>query len=186
LRTQLTQEYIKKRYKVSLQGIELTPRMIVVHLTGTDNLSQAFGLMMEPSVSIRQSEAGGRYEKEVNISAHFLVDRNGMIYSLMKDFEIARHVAGLDRHAIGIKNVGRAESSLTDAQLESNAKLIRFLRNKYGTINYLVGNSETPAFQATPLWELKEPYEKPVRDPGDAFMSNLRARVADLDLKSAP
>ena len=50
---------------------------------------------------------------EVNVSAHFLVDRDGTIYRLMPETRLARHVIGLNWCAIGIENVGGPESPLT-------------------------------------------------------------------------
>jgi N-acetylmuramoyl-L-alanine amidase len=186
LRIRLTQQYVEKHSKLSLQGIELTPRMIVVQRAGTDHLQHAFNSMLEPSMKVDRSGSTSRTEEELNFSVHFLIDRNGAIYSLMKDFEIARHVAGLDRHAIGIKAIGRDESSLTESQVQAAARLVRFLRGKYQTITHLLGNSETPRFEGTPLWEFRGTYARPNQDPGDAFMNRLRARLGDLDLKSAP
>src|SRR5580693_7225904 len=45
-------------------------------------------------------------EGELNVSAHFLVDRDGTIYRLMPETWMARHCIGLNRVAIGIENVG--------------------------------------------------------------------------------
>ncbi len=53
---------------------------------------------------------------------------------------MARHVIGLNHYAIGIENVGGVEGALelTEAQVQSNAYLVRYLKNKYPTIQYLI------------------------------------------------
>jgi N-acetylmuramoyl-L-alanine amidase len=185
LRIKLTKEYAKIHYGVSSADIEFIPRMIVIHRTGLKDLKESLERMQPVS---RPSAAGSSAtrKEEVNGSAHYLVDRDGTVYSLMKESYIARHVVGLDRHAIGIQNVGQDENALTDAQVVSNAKLVRFLRRKYDTIKWLVGNSESFAFDGAALWEEKQAHEKVDGNPGAAFMTRLRKRVADLDLKATP
>ena len=103
---------------------------------------------------------------------------------------MARHVIGLNHVAIGVENVGTGtptSDTLTDAQIEANARLVRYLAEKYPTIEYLIGHHEYQAFEGHPLWkELDDGYRTEKIDQGDRFMSAVRARVADLGLRGAP
>jgi N-acetylmuramoyl-L-alanine amidase len=105
----------------------------------------------------------------------------------MKDFEIARHMVGLDRQALGIANVGSTKVPLTPAQAEATAQLVRFLAKKYETISFLIGASEYEPFVGTSLWEEKDPLLKPdPSGPNAEFLSQLRERLSDMTLRSAP
>jgi len=49
--------------------------------------------------------------------------------------------------------------NLTDAQIQANIALVRYLKNKYPTIEYLIGHHEYLHFEGHPLWNLKGPAE---------------------------
>ncbi|MBI5444861.1 MAG: N-acetylmuramoyl-L-alanine amidase, partial [Deltaproteobacteria bacterium] len=182
-RTALTLEYIRAHYDPAASSIAIVPRMIVVHWTGSRTLVSALE-------TFRSERLAGRPELaragEVNVSAHYLVDRNGTIYHLVPDSRMARHVIGLNRSAIGIENVGGPRDPLTSAQLEANARLVRELKQKYPDLRYLIGHHEYGRFRGTPLWEERDPsYFTGKQDPGPDFMKRLRERVSDLGLSSA-
>ena len=185
LRTKLTQDYIVQHYRTPGRGTSLIPSMIAVNWTDTPDLDAAYE-KYRPSV-LPGSTAAGTPEGTVNYSVHYLVDRDGTIFSLMNNVVIARHLDGLDQHALGIAAVGDAAVPPTSAQSQSTAQLIRFLTKKFGSIEYLIGASEYQSFVGTPLWEEKDPAAKPPDPgPGTAFLADLRSRLADLKLRSAP
>ncbi|MGH7482008.1 MAG: N-acetylmuramoyl-L-alanine amidase, partial [Longimicrobiales bacterium] len=102
---------------------------------------------------------------------------------------MARHVIGLNHVAIGVENVGGEDGvdNLTDAQIEANIRLVRYLAARYPTIEYLIGHSEYRAFEDHPLWrELDADYRTTKIDPGQRFMDAVRRGVADLDLEGPP
>jgi N-acetylmuramoyl-L-alanine amidase len=102
----------------------------------------------------------------LNVSSHYLVDRDGTIYQLLPDTTFARHVIGLNYCAIGIENVGSNDYPLTPAQLLANEKLIRYLAKKY-PIQYLIGHYEHTLFKNTSLWRETNPYyHSDKSDPG--------------------
>jgi len=122
----------------------------------------------------------------LNVSSHYLVDRDGTIYQLLPDTVFARHVIGLNYCAIGVENVGSDTHPLTQAQLKANESLVRYLCQKH-KIQYLIGHYEHTWFKNTPLWRESDPYyHSDKRDPGRTFMKNIRALVQDLHLKGAP
>jgi beta-N-acetylhexosaminidase len=102
---------------------------------------------------------------------------------------MGRHVIGLNYSAIGVENVGggKGVDNLTDAQIEANVKLVRYLAKKYPTIEYLIGHHEYTFFEGHPLWLERDPnYRTKKTDPGERFMNAVRTQVADLGLKGPP
>jgi N-acetyl-anhydromuramyl-L-alanine amidase AmpD len=133
---------------------------------------------------------GGRPElstaSNLNVSAHFLVDRDGTIFRLLPDTTFARHTIGLNYTAIGIENIGGPEAPLTKSQLKSNAALIRYLHKKHN-LTYVIGHHEYYAFQGSNIWKETDPdYLTQKQDPGDKFMKKLRKKLIDLNFKYKP
>jgi hypothetical protein len=186
LRTKLTQEYVKKHYNIPLKQIDFSPAMLILHRSKISDLADFFESLRN-SISPGTQEFEDDEDADVNKSTHYVIDRNGAIYSLMKDFQIARHSIGLDRHAIGITILGGGTDVLSDKQVVAAAMLARYLKSKYSTLAWLVSNGETAAFESSLLWEEKLPFVRdPDVDPGEAYMTKLRSFVADLEFKSAP
>lgn len=182
-----TREYIRAHYKEDRPAGRIEPRMVVLHWTGADSLQSGFKTF-EP-----ETLAGGRLDIAgggvLNVSAHFLVDKDGTIYRLMPETLMARHVIGLNLVAVGIENVGGSSDrdSLTGPQAAANAWLVRYLKEEFPAIEYLIGHHEYQAFEGTPLWRESDPgYRTQKQDPGERFMAEVRAKVVDLGLKGAP
>jgi len=123
----------------------------------------------------------------LNVSAHFLVDRDGTIYRLLPETLMARHVIGLNHCAIGIENVGGTKDlPLTGAQLRANIWLIRYLIDKYA-IEYLIGHYEYQRFEGHELWLEKDPgYRTEKEDPGKKFMRRVRRAFKNGTFKPVP
>jgi N-acetyl-anhydromuramyl-L-alanine amidase AmpD len=121
----------------------------------------------------------------LNVSAHFLVDRDGTIYQLMPTNWMARHVIGLNHYAIGIENVGGVnnQADLTEAQIQANAYLVSYLKKKYASIKYLIGHSDYLKLKETPLWLEKTPnYQTRKYDPGHDFVCAVASYHKDLKI----
>ena len=73
---------------------------------------------------------------------HFLVDKNGDIYSLLPTNITGRHAIGLNHVSIGIENVAAKAENLTEAQLQANAALVAYLKNKHASIKFVIGHHE--------------------------------------------
>jgi N-acetyl-anhydromuramyl-L-alanine amidase AmpD len=171
-RIQLTKDYILAHYGIKAETIKIVPKLIVLHWTAKSTLRASFNTFNLPTLAGRQDLPG-----ELNVSAHFLVDRDGTIYQLMPDNWMARHVIGLNSHSIGIENVGGVDdkADLTNQQAESNAYLVCYLRKKYSTIQYLIGHKDYLDFRRTALWlELDPNYQTKKVDPGDDFVTFVR------------
>lgn len=187
-RVEMTKEYIAKHYGKKVKNITIDPKIIVVHWTAEMDFKKSFNrLKPERLLSDRKDIAKA---SALNVSAHYLVDRDGKIYSLMPDNWMARHVIGLNYSSIGIENVGgrgNKKSDLTDAQLRSNITLIRYLKSKYPHITYLIGHYEYRQMEKTPLWlERDRGYRTVKNDPGESFMSDLRYRLRSLHFQKPP
>jgi N-acetylmuramoyl-L-alanine amidase len=184
-RMRLTLEYIRKHYSPDAQDITITPQAIVLHYTAINTFDSTWNYFSHTRIEAARPEL--QREGELNVSSHFLVDRDGTIYRLMPETWMARHCIGLNRIAIGIENVGDAEKyPLTDRQVEADAALVRYLAGKY-SITYLLGHSEYRRMEKTPLFlELVPGYRTGKSDPGDDFMRRVRERLIDLHLKSPP
>ena len=187
-RIDMTKAYIKKHYGFEVENIEIEPKIIILHWTAEMNFDKSFKrLQPQKLLSDRKDIAKA---SALNVSAQFLVDRDGTIYRLMPENWMARHVIGLNYYSIGVENVGgkgNKKDDLTPAQLKSNIALVRYLKEKYPTITYLIGHHEYRQMEGTKLWlELDKGYRTKKSDPGDKFMSEVRESVADLNLSTPP
>jgi len=178
-RVELTKQYIKNRYDLNVKDITIIPKMIVIHHTALDDLEKSFKRFdAEVLLSDRKDISSA---SSLNVSAHFLVDRDGKIYSLMPETFMARHVIGLNYSSIGIENVGgqSKDDELTLEQLKSNIKLIRYLQNKYKTIEHLIGHYEYEEFENHKLWLEKDKNYRTIKhDPHKSFMKKLRKNLS--------
>ena len=184
-RIDLTLEYMSDRYGLDLDTPKIDPKMIVLHWTAIPTLEASFNAFKRSKLPQSREAISGA--SRLNVSAHFLVDRDGTIYRLMPETLMARHVIGLNHTAIGVENVGGTpETPLTDAQLKSNIWLVKYLKKKYD-IDYLIGHYEYTRFEDHELWlEVDESYRTQKTDPGKKFMEDVRKAVRDLNFKPVP
>ncbi len=106
---------------------------------------------------------------------------------------MARHVIGLNYHAIGIENVGgspkhgKDQANLTSEQLASNIRLVHYLTKKYPDIRYLIGHYEYQAFEGHDLWMEKDAsYRTQKDDPNPLFVEKVFKAQHNLHLQRAP
>ena len=181
-RERLTLEYRQRHSDPDAKDLTITPHVIVLHYTGGDSAKSTRAYF--DNVRIEAARKDLAKAGAVNVSSHFLVDRDGTIYRLQPETRFARHCIGLNHVAIGIENVGTNEAALTDAQVAADAALVRDLAARY-PITHLLGHSEVMKFRDDPLYlERDATYKNDKPDPGPHFMARVRARVADLALRS--
>ena len=178
-REQLTRAYIKTHYGINVKNIKIIPKNIVVHWTAVMDFEKSFErLNPELLFSDRKDIAKA---SALNVSAHYLIDRKGIIYQLMPDNIMARHVIGLNYSSIGIENVGgknNTSEDLTEAQLTSNIALINYLKSKYPSIKNILGHYEYRNYEDTELWLEKDAgYRTEKKDPGKDFMHKIRVAL---------
>lgn len=182
-RRRLTLEYRRAHQDAGADGITIEPKVVVIHHTAFETLEASFSYFDRTTIEPgrKQIASAGR----VNVSAHFLVDRDGAIYRLMPETWMARHCIGLNHVAIGVENVGgTAKTPLTEAQLQANERLIRELVRRF-PITHVIGHHEYRRLEGHPYFiEKDQNYRTEKIDPGAAFMKRLRSRLSDLTLQS--
>ena len=187
-RIAMTKAYIRQHYGIKTDSIKITPKIIVLHWTAEMSFNKSFKrLQPQRLLTDRKDIAKASL---LNVSAQFLVARDGTIYRLMPENWMARHVIGLNYSSIGVENVGgkgNKKDDLTSAQRKANIKLIRYLKAKYPSIDYLIGHHEYRQMEKTSLWLEKDKGYRTVKsDPGKKFMSEMRQATRDLHLKTPP
>ncbi|MCT0200484.1 N-acetylmuramoyl-L-alanine amidase [Synechococcus sp. CS-1325] len=95
------------------QGVSINT--VVIHYT-TGGLESAINTFKNPK------------EK---VSAHYIIDKNGDIYQMVKDSDRAWHAEQANASSIGIEHVARDGDRLTDAQNSSSVQLIKWLISEY-------------------------------------------------------
>ena len=181
-RARLTLDYRRAHSDPDATDLVIEPRVIVLHYTGGDSARSTRAYFDATRIEAARKDlarAGA-----VNVSSHFLVDRDGTIYQLQAPTRYARHCIGLNHIAIGIENVGDEQHGLplTDAQVAADAALVRELAARF-PITHLLGHSEVMSFRAHPYYVERDPkYRNDKPDPGARFMARVRAEVADLNL----
>ena len=185
-RKQLSLEYMSKRYGIEKNTPSISPKMIVVHWTAIPSFERSFNAFKDSKLP--NSRADITKASALNVSAQFLVDQNGLVYRLLPETTMARHVIGLNHCAIGIENVGGTpEMPLTKKQLKSNIKLIKYLKEKFPEIDYVIGHYEYTLFEGHPLWlEKDQQYRTEKTDPGQDFIHNIRKSTASLNWETIP
>jgi len=187
-RIAMTKSYIKDHYGLKVNNIKITPKIIVLHWTAEMSFDKSFKrLQPQKLLTDRKDIAKASL---LNVSAQFLVARDGTIFRLMPENWMARHVIGLNYTSIGVENVGGKGNKiddLTPAQRKSNIALVKYLKVKYPSIEYLIGHHEYRQMESTSLWLEKDKGYRTVKsDPGKKFMSDIRRATKSLKLKTPP
>lgn len=181
MRLRLTANYCFTHY--GRESAELRePQMIVVHYTAFSTLDESYRFFAPPrldKISRRDIKSGGA----VNVSAHYLVDRDGTIMQLAPDNVVCRHTIGFNQTAIGIENVGRSAADLTDAQASATAGLISRLVVRHPSIAYLIGHYEYRE-AGLPHYQLFKENDRSYKftdkiDPGSSFMARVRSLLKE-------
>jgi hypothetical protein len=112
----------------SRKGTKITA--IVVHYTTTDNIESPIGHFLTGTPEV---------------SAHYIVGKDGRIVQMVKDEDRAWHCGNFNSDSIGIEHVAKLGDKLTPAQEKSSVALIRFLMKKHGIAqNRIIGHRWVP------------------------------------------
>jgi len=178
-RIALSIEYLKQRHGIEQTQPTIQPKMVVVHWTAIPTFDKSFFAFNSSILPNARKEL--QNASQLNVSAHYLIDRDGTVYHLMPDTLLARHVIGLNYCAIGIENVGDGgKNPLKEEQFRANYLLIKQLQKKY-KIKYLIGHHEYTKFKGSKIWKETDPkYQTVKSDPGDEFMNKLRQKFKKL------
>ncbi len=98
--------------------------------------------------------------KKYDVSAHYIIDRKGIIYLLVDEKNIAHHGGkgtlpdGDHRpnsRSVGIELINTQKSTYTELQYLSLATLVKKLKNRYD-IKYVLGHSDIAPTRKTDPW----------------------------------
>ena len=184
-RIELTKDYIKTHYDLNVNDIKITPKIVLVHYTAIDGFEKSLARFTSHTLPNDRPEISKA--SALNVSTHFMVERDGTIHQLMPLDFMGRHVIGLNYSSIGIENVGGEGyvENLTVEQLLANIFIVNYLKKKFPSIEYVVGHHEYRCFEKTDLWlEKDDGYRTKKFDPGANFMRDLHANIKDF--KKAP
>lgn len=97
--------------------------------------------------------------KTYGVSPHYLIDRNGTVFRLVSEENIAYHAGGgkmpdgrsnINDFSIGIEIINTKTVSPTEAQYSSLVELVKSLKLKYGIKNILGHNEISPERKTDP------------------------------------
>jgi beta-N-acetylhexosaminidase len=129
--------YAQRHY--GIRSAVLRPRAIVEHVTATSTFAAAYETFRADVPDAELHELPGT-------CAHFVVDRDGTIYQLVRLNLMCRHTVGLNWAAIGIEHVGLSDAQvLADAaQMRASLALTLWLMARYriGLAN-VIGHNES-------------------------------------------
>jgi N-acetylmuramoyl-L-alanine amidase len=115
------------------------PRVIVEHYTVTDTFQPVYDSFAPNVPDYDLHELPG-------ICSHFIVDRDGTIYQLVRTTIMCRHTVGLNYTAIGIEHVGRSDAQVLGnaRQMAASLRLTRMLQGRYGiSSRNVIGHNES-------------------------------------------
>ena len=124
-RKQQMRAYSRRHY--GIDSFELTaPKVVVQHITVTDSFGAVYNTFANNSRDPELRELPG-------VCSHYVVDKDGTIYQLVKLGIMCRHTVGLNHTSIGIEHVGRTDAALLGnrRQLRASLALSRWLRCRF-------------------------------------------------------
>ena len=132
-----TAAYAQRHY--GTRTYALKPLAIVEHVTVTSSFSSAYATFSADVPDAELHELPGT-------CAHFVVDRDGTIYQLVRLNVICRHTVGLNWAAIGIEHVGLSDAQVLGdpAQMRSSLALTAWLMSRYRvSLKNVIGHNES-------------------------------------------
>jgi hypothetical protein len=114
------------------------PRVIVQHYTVTSTFAPVFDLFSRNEPDAELGELPG-------VCSHYVIDRDGTIYRLVRTSVMCRHTVGLNWTAIGIEHVGMSDAQVMGnrRQLAASLRLTRALQGRFGIrTRNVIGHNE--------------------------------------------
>jgi len=193
VRERLTMQYLAAHvgedYITGLPAMDarMVPRVVVLHWTGGGYARSAW-FTFQPERRPRRPDLKGA--KALNLSVHFVVDRDGTIFRLMDETRVGRHTIGLNHLSIGVENVGDGDRwPMTDAQVQSNIDLVRYLKARFPSITHVIGHHEYRSFEHAghPYFQEHDSRKRTRKvDPGDDFMRAVRLGTIGAGVDGPP
>ncbi|MEN3343167.1 MAG: hypothetical protein V7644_2571 [Actinomycetota bacterium] len=132
-----TAAYAKRHY--GIDSYVLHPRAIVEHYTASSTFSSAYNTFAEDVPDAELHQLPGT-------CAHFVIDRDGTIYQLVRLDVMCRHTVGLNWAALGIEHVGLSDAQVLGdgAEMRSSLALTVWLMWRYRIrLANVIGHNES-------------------------------------------
>jgi N-acetylmuramoyl-L-alanine amidase len=132
-----TAAYARRHYGTTTWRLE-RPQVIIQHYTASNSFGSAYSAF---AANARDTELG----ELPGVCAHFLIDRDGTIYQLVRLNTICRHTVGLNWTAFGIEHVGTNDRQIlaNSAQLSASLSLTLWLMSTYRIeMRNVIGHNE--------------------------------------------
>ncbi len=131
-------DYAQRHYGIHDYRLR-DPKVIVEHYTASSTFAPVFNLFSRNEPDQELHELPG-------ICSHFVIDRDGTIYRLVRPSIMCRHAVGLNYTAIGIEHVGQSDAQVMGnrRQLAASLRLTRALQGRYGiATRNVIGHNES-------------------------------------------
>ncbi|MDD4199371.1 MAG: N-acetylmuramoyl-L-alanine amidase [Paludibacter sp.] len=110
------------------------------------------------------------------VSPHYLIDREGKIYRMVKDKDIAYHAgvsslpdgsSGINNRSIGIEIITSLDEAPSAMQIDVTVKLVKHLLEKY-PVKYVLRHSDIAPGRKTDPWNMNwEGFIKRIKEKTD-------------------
>ena len=134
-----TTAYVRRHYGSGTWRLR-HPHVIVEHYTGSNSFASAYSTFASDTPDPELHELPG-------VCSHFVIDRDGTIYQLVKLNTVCRHTVGLNYTAVGIEHVGTSDGQIlrNRRQLKASLKLTLWLMRKRFHIKFrnVIGHNES-------------------------------------------
>jgi N-acetylmuramoyl-L-alanine amidase len=130
--------YARRHYGLNTWRL-VHPHVIVEHVTESESFSSTWSAFAANAPDPELRERPGD-------CAHFVIDRDGTIYQVVRLDTMCRHTVGLNWTAIGIEHVGTSDAEILhdERQLSASLRLTAWLMQRYGiAVGDVIGHNES-------------------------------------------
>jgi N-acetyl-anhydromuramyl-L-alanine amidase AmpD len=126
-----------------------TPDVILIHSSYCPTLEDSFNLDCILDLY-----------KKYKVSAHYIIDRKGVVFQLVKEENISHHggkgvlpdgSTKINTRSIGIELINTKVSAYTDLQYQCLVRLVKNIQYRW-KINYLLGHKDVSPSRKTDPW----------------------------------
>jgi N-acetylmuramoyl-L-alanine amidase len=130
--------YAKRHYGIETWRLE-HPHVIVEHYTASDSFASTYSAFARDTPDAELGELPGT-------CAHFVIDRDGTIYQLVRLKTMCRHTVGLNWTSFGIEHVATSDRQILGnrAQLSASLSLTVWLMSTFRIqLRNVIGHNES-------------------------------------------
>src|SRR3954469_22718340 len=130
--------YARRHYGIDSYRLR-NPNVIVEHYTVTSTFQQTFNTFAPDNPDPELHELP-------NVCSHYVIDRDGTIYQLVRRSIMCRHTVGLNYTAFGIEHVGSSDAQVlgNPRQMAASLALTQWLRCRYRIgVDHVIRHAES-------------------------------------------